>query len=49
MGKVSGGSGTGHGDVPQDELLKPKKNGQFPDEPVKIEVTQIHCVTSQTY
>jgi hypothetical protein len=26
-----------------------KKNGQFPDGFVKIKVTQIHYVTSQTY
>ncbi len=43
------GSGTGHGDVEEDELLKLQKRGQFPDELVKIEGTQMHCVTSQTY
>jgi hypothetical protein len=43
-----GGSGTG-GSVPQVELLKLKKIGQFPDDPVKIKDTQIHYVTSQTY
>ncbi len=44
-----GGSGTGHGDVAQDELQKLQKSGQFPDEFVKIEDTQIHCVTSRTH
>jgi hypothetical protein len=43
------GSGTGHGWIAQAELLKMKKNGQFPDEPVKIKDTQIHYVNSQTY
>ena len=27
-----GGSGTGHGHVAEDELLKLKKKGQFPDD-----------------
>ena len=31
------------------ELLKLKENGQFPDEPVKIEDVQIHIVYVQTY
>jgi hypothetical protein len=31
------------------DLLKLKKNGQFPDEPVKTKVSQIHYVNSQTY
>ena len=43
------GSGPGHGDVVQSELLKVQKSGQFPDELVKIEFTQIHYVSSQTY
>ena len=37
MRKLRGGSGTGHGHVAEVELLKLKKNGQFPDELVKIE------------
>ncbi len=47
--KPRGGSGTGHGQVVQAELLKLQKSGQFLDEPVRIKVTQIHYVTSQTY
>ena len=43
------GSGTGHGHVAQAELLKLHKSGQFPVEIVKIEGTQIHLVSSQTY
>jgi hypothetical protein len=31
------------------EFLKIQKNGQFPDDLVIIEDTQIHCVVSQTY
>ena len=31
------------------ELLKMQENGQFLDESVKIEGTQIHSVDSQTY
>ncbi len=44
-------SGTGHSRVAQAELLKLQRNGQFPDEFVKIEVTQIqiHYVSSWTY
>jgi hypothetical protein len=42
-------SGTGDGHVPQAELLKVHKNGQFPDDPVRIKVVGIHYVTSQTY
>ena len=42
--RLSGGSGTGHGQVAQAELLNLQKSGQFPDELVKIEGTQIHCV-----
>ena len=71
MRRLRGDSGTGHGDVTHDELLKVQltssqlevqsgvtislptaegaKSGQFPDEFVKIEGTQIHCVTSRTY
>ncbi len=41
------GSGTGHGWIAQDELLKIQKSGQFPDELVKIEGVQIHYVASQ--
>jgi hypothetical protein len=33
--KPCGGSGIVHGLVPQTELLKLPKSGQFPDEPVK--------------
>jgi hypothetical protein len=43
-----GGSGTGHSYVAQAELLKLQRSGQFPDELVKIEGTQIHYVASQT-
>ena len=32
MRRLRGDSGTGHGDVVQDELLRLKKNGQFPDD-----------------
>ena len=38
------GSGTGHGDVAQAELLRLQHSGQFPDELVKIEGAQIHYV-----
>ncbi len=31
-----GGSGTGHGQITEDELLTLQKSGQFPDEPVRI-------------
>ena len=44
--RLHDGSGTGHGDVEESELLKLQKNGQFPDDPVRIKVTQIHYVTS---
>ena len=40
-------SGTGHGHVAQAELLKLQRSG--PDDLVKIEGEQIHCVTSQMY
>ncbi len=43
------GSGTGHGQITQAEVLKMQKCGQFPDESVKVKVAQIHCVNSQTY
>ncbi len=33
----------------QSELLKLKKNGQFPDDPVKTKGTKIHHVNTQTY
>ena len=49
MRKLSGGSGTGHGHVAEVELLNLQKNGQFPDDLVKIEDAKIHCVTYQTY
>jgi hypothetical protein len=42
-----GGSGTDHWYVPEVELLKLQKNGQFPDEFVRIEVAQIHDVSSR--
>jgi hypothetical protein len=41
-----GGSGTGHGHVAEAELLKLQRRGQFPDEFVKIEDTQIQYVYS---
>jgi hypothetical protein len=44
-----GGSGTDHCYVVEIELLKLQKNDQFPDELVRVKVTQIHYVTSQTY
>jgi hypothetical protein len=31
------------------KLLNLQKNGQFPDDLVKIDDVQIHCVNSQTY
>jgi hypothetical protein len=46
---TSHSSGTGHGWIAQTELLKLQKNGQFPDELLKIEGAQIHYVVSQTY
>jgi hypothetical protein len=45
----SGGSGKVHCWFAQAELLKLKKSGQFPGELVRIEVSQIHYVVSQTY
>ncbi len=47
-GSISG-SETGHGRFTQVEILNLKKNGQFPDDPVRIKVSQIHYVNSQTY
>ena len=41
-----GGSGTGHGQIAQAELLKLQKTGQFPDDPVRIKGSPIHCVNS---
>jgi hypothetical protein len=35
--KPRGGSGNTHDQIALTELLKMKKNGQFPDDPVKIE------------
>ena len=49
MRKQRGGSGTGHGHVAQAELLTLQKSGQFPDELVKIEGAQIHCVSVVYY
>jgi hypothetical protein len=49
--KPQGGSGRIHWRVvrvEQDELLKVQK-GHFPDELVRREDTQIHCVNDQTY
>ena len=43
------GSGTGHGQIPEDEVLNLQKNGQFPDEPARIKGTPIHYVNAQTY
>ena len=43
------GSGTVHCYVAQAELLKLRKSGQFPDEPVGIKFWQIHHVTGLTY
>ncbi len=40
-------SGTGHGNVTQVEFLNLKKDGQFPDESVRIKDSQIHYVTSR--
>ncbi len=45
----SGGSGRVNCLIPEVELVKIQKRGQFPDEIVKIEDTQIHHVDSQTY
>jgi hypothetical protein len=44
-----GGSGRVHCVVVEVELLKLKKNVQFPDAPVRIKGTEIHYVTFQTY
>jgi hypothetical protein len=33
----------------EDELLKLQRRGQFPDDLVKIEGTQIHDISSQMY
>ncbi len=43
------GSETDHGSIVQGQLLKLQKNGQFPDEPVRIKGVPIHYVTSRTY
>jgi hypothetical protein len=32
------GSGTGHGQTEEPELLNLQKRGQFPDEPVRINI-----------
>jgi hypothetical protein len=40
---------TGTTRIEEAEVLKLQKNGQFPDELVKIEGAQIHYVASQTY
>ena len=42
------GSGTDHGQIVQTELLKPEKNGQFPDESVRMKGSPIHDVNDQT-
>ena len=42
-------SGTGHGRIELATLLNLSRSGQFPDDLAKIEDTQIHCVTYQTY
>ena len=45
IGVPSPSDGNGRaGWIPQDELLKLTKNGQFPDETAKMEDTQIHSV-----
>jgi hypothetical protein len=41
-----GGSGTGHDQVAEAELLKLQKIGKFPDEPVRIKGAQIHYVNT---
>ncbi len=43
------GSGTGHGQITEAELLKMKKSGQFPDETVRIKGAPIHYVNTQKY
>ncbi len=43
-----GGSGTGHGQITQDELLNFQRRGQFPDESVRMKTTPIHYVNTQT-
>ena len=48
MRRLSGDSGTCHGDAAQDELQRVQKRGQFPDELVKIEDTQIHTHPSHS-
>ncbi len=42
-------SGTGHWWIEIAELLKLQRSGQFPDDLVKREGAQIHCVTCRTY
>ncbi len=47
-----GDSGTGHGWIAQDELLKLRKSGKFPDELcqlVRIESVQLHYVASHIF
>jgi hypothetical protein len=46
--QILGGFFVPHSYVVQAELLKLQRRGQFPDEFVKICVTQIHYVVSQT-
>jgi hypothetical protein len=43
------GSGKIHRSMTTAELLKMQKIGQFPDDLVKIKVSQIHYESSQTY
>ncbi len=42
--KLHDGGGRVHGHVPEAELLKLEKNGQFPEDPVRIKVTRIFFI-----
>jgi hypothetical protein len=44
-----GGGGRIHDLIALTKLLKLQRNGQFPDEPVRIKVGQIHYVTCLMY
>jgi hypothetical protein len=44
-----GGSGRIHDLIALTKLLKLQRSGQFPDEPVRIKVGQIHYVTCLMY
>ena len=46
---MCGGSGTDHDQIAQAELLKLKKNGQFPDETVRIKVAPVQYVNTDDY